>query len=107
MLWCVHTVPASLSTSLLWARALTRSARVNRYATLERGAALISSYADMLQIPAFGVTMLLMLPAPLSLPVLCVNFSVELLVCGLMLVFQLMQVFATSSGCGYRVLVAS
>ena len=58
---------------------------VNRSAVLECGAVLIPSYAPMVQVPAFGVTTFLTFSAPLSLPVLSVNFSVETLACGLTL----------------------
>ena len=110
-LWCVYAStfmgPASLSTSLLWARTLTRSTQVDGSATLECGATLISSYAPMVQIPAFGVTVLLTFPTPLSSPALSADFSVELLACSLTLVLRLIQVFVTSSGRRYRALVAS
>ena len=51
MLWWVHVPtfmrPPSLSLSLLWARMLTGSTRVNGSATFECDAALISGYAPM------------------------------------------------------------
>ena len=101
----VFAGPASLSTSLLWARMLTGSTRVDGPAMLECRAALTSSCAPRVQIPAFGASMLLMFPAPL-VPMLGANFQVELLACGLTLMFQLIQVFVTSSGHEYRALVA-
>ena len=62
-------------------RMLTGSTWVNGSAMLEHGTTLISSGAPMVQIPAFGVIVLLTLPTPLSLPSLGVNLSMELLVC--------------------------
>ena len=109
-LWCVYVSifmgPASLDTLLLWERTFTGSAHVHGSATLECGAALISSYAPMGQVPVFGATTLLTFPAPFSSPVFSVNFSVELLACGLTLMLQLIQVFVTSSSCEYRAIVA-
>ena len=82
----MFTGPASLGTSLLWARTLTGSTCVNRSTTLECGTVLISGYAPMGQVPAFGTT------------VLGVDLSVNLFACGLTFVFRLVQVFTTSSG---------
>ena len=74
---CVHIYrgPASLRALLLWVRMLTRSTWVDRSVMLEHGATLIPSYAPMVQVPAFGVTTLLTFSAPLSSPVLSVDFS--------------------------------
>ena len=108
--WNVHAPmfggSAFLSASLLWVRMLTRSTQVDRSVTLECGAALIHSYVPLVQVPGLGVTALLTFPAPLSSPALGVNFSVEMLACGLTLKLRLIQVFVTSCGYVYRALVA-
>ena len=109
-LWCEYAYafvgPASLSMPLLWVRTLTRCAWVDGPAKLECGATCTSSGVPRVQIPAFGVSMLLTSPA-LLMPALGANLPVELFVCGLSLMFQPIQVSETSSGHGYRVLVAS
>ena len=90
VLWCEYASafvgPASRSASLLWVRMFTISAWVNGPAMLECGAVLASGCAPRARIPAFGVSTFLTFPAPLS-PVLGNNFLVELLACGLMLIF--------------------
>ena len=59
----------------------------NRSAMLQHGTALMFSSVPMVQIPAFGAIMLLMLSTSISSPLLSIDLSVELLACGLTFVF--------------------
>ena len=108
-LWCEYASafvgPASLSTLLLWVRTLTGCTQVDGPAMLECRAMCTSSGEPRVRIPPFGASML-MSPALLA-PALGTNLPVELFACSLLLVFQPIQVFVTSSGRGYRALVAS
>ena len=70
------------------------SISINGSAMFECGTALISGYALMGQVSAFGLT------------ALSVDLSVKFFACRLTFMFQLAQVFTTSSSHGYRMPMA-